>query len=111
MEKSKSPLGLIFFTLFMDMIGFDIVIPVLPLYAEGTRFGATEAQLAWIVGIYSLLQVVCAPLLGRLSDRYGRRPVLITSITGTAIGFLILGSAHSVPMLILGRIIDGISGG
>jgi MFS transporter, DHA1 family, tetracycline resistance protein len=111
MEKSKSPLGLIFFTLFMDMIGFGIVIPVLPLYAEGTRFGATAHQLAWIVGIYSLLQVFCAPLLGRLSDRYGRRPVLILSITGTALGFFIMGSAQTVAMLMLGRIIDGISGG
>ncbi len=107
----RSPIGLIFLTLFIDMIGFGIVIPVLPLYAEGTRFGATTTQLAWIVGIYSLLQVVCAPLLGRLSDRFGRKPVLVVSIIGTALGFLILGSATTVWMLLLGRIIDGISGG
>ncbi len=110
-KPAKSPLGLVFLTLFIDMIGFGIVIPVLPLYAEGTRFGATPGQLSWIVGIYSLLQVVCAPLLGRLSDRFGRKPVLAVSITGTAIGFIILGSAQTVTMLLLGRIIDGISGG
>ena len=110
-SKAKSPLGLIFLTLFIDMIGFGIVIPVLPLYAEGTRFGATPDQLKWIVGIYSLLQVVCAPLLGRISDRVGRRPVLAVSICGTALGFIILGSAQTVAMLLLGRIIDGISGG
>ena len=110
-SKAKSPLGLIFLTLFIDMIGFGIVIPVLPLYAEGTRIGATPDQLKWIVGIYSLLQVVCAPLLGRISDRVGRRPVLVVSICGTALGFFILGSATTVAMLLLGRIIDGISGG
>ena len=110
-SKAKSPLGLIFLTLFIDMIGFGIVIPVLPLYAEGTRIGATPDQLKWIVGIYSLLQVVCAPLLGRLSDRVGRRPVLVVSICGTALGFFILGSATTVAMLLLGRVIDGISGG
>jgi multidrug resistance protein len=108
---ARSPIGLIFLTLFIDMIGFGIVIPVLPLYAEGSRFNATATQLAWIVGIYSLLQVACAPILGRLSDRVGRKPVLVVSIIGTAIGFLVLGSATTVWMLMLGRIIDGISGG
>jgi len=108
---SRTTLRLIFLTLFIDMIGFGIVIPVLPLYAEGSRFGATEHQLAWIVGIYSLLQVVCAPIIGKISDRVGRRPVLAVSILGTAIGFAILGSATTVSMLMLGRVIDGISGG
>ena len=108
---ARSPLGLIFLTLFIDMLGFGIVIPVLPLYAEGSRIGATPAQLAWIVGIYSLLQLVCAPLFGKLSDRIGRKPVLVVSILGTAVGFVVLGAATTVWMLILGRIIDGASGG
>lgn len=111
MTPSKSPLGLIFLTLFIDMVGFGIVIPVLPLYAEGTSIGATSTQLAWIVGIYSLMQLVCAPLLGMLSDRVGRRPVLVVSILGTAVGFFVLGAANTVGMLLLGRIIDGASGG
>ena len=111
MPSSKSPLGLIFLTLFIDMIGFGIVIPVLPLYAEGSQIGATSGQLAWIVGIYSLLQLVCAPIFGKLSDRIGRKPVLAFSILGTAIGFLVLGSATTVWMLLLGRAIDGASGG
>lgn len=110
MSQSKSPLGLIFLTLFIDMVGFGIVIPVLPLYAEGT-IQATPTQLSWIVGIYSLLQLVCSPLFGKWSDRIGRKPVLVVSIIGTAIGFVILGSAHTVWMLLLGRIIDGASGG
>ncbi len=107
---ARSPLGLIFLTLFIDMLGFGIVIPVLPLYAEGT-IKASPAQLAWIVGIYSLLQLVCAPLFGKLSDRIGRKPVLVVSILGTAVGFVVLGAATTVWMLILGRIIDGASGG
>ena len=110
-SKAKSPLGLIFLTLFIDMVGFGIVIPVLPLYAEGTRIGASPSQLAWIVGIYSLLQLICAPLFGKWSDRIGRKPVLVVSIIGTAVGFVILGAANTVWMLILGRIIDGASGG
>ncbi len=110
MSQSKSPLGLIFLTLFIDMVGFGIVIPVLPLYAAGT-IQATPAQLSWIVGIYSLLQLVCAPLFGKWSDRIGRKPVLVVSIIGTAIGFVVLGAAHTVWMLMLGRIIDGASGG
>ncbi len=93
------------------MVGFGIVIPVLPLYAEGSQIGATPHQLAWIVGIYSLLQLVCAPLFGKWSDRVGRKPVLVFSIIGTAIGFVILGAANTVWMLLLGRIIDGASGG
>ena len=111
MSDRKSPLALIFLTLFIDMVGFGIVIPVLPLYAEGSQIGATPSQLAWVVGIYSLLQFICAPLFGKLSDRVGRKPVLACSIVGTAIGFLVLGSAHTVWMLMLGRIIDGASGG
>ena len=58
-KDNRTTLRLVFLTLFIDMIGFGIVIPVLPLFAEGTRFNATNAQLAWIVSIYSLLQVVC----------------------------------------------------
>ncbi len=109
--RPRSPLALIFLTLFIDMVGFGIVIPVLPLYAEGGVIRATPHQLAWVVGIYSLLQLVCAPLFGKWSDRVGRKPVLVISIVGTAIGFVILGAANTVWMLLLGRIIDGASGG
>src|SRR5207237_4324584 len=72
-KDNRTTLRLVFLTLFIDMIGFGIVIPVLPLYAEGAAegspFHASPDQLKWIVGIYSLLQVVCAPLIGTLSDR------------------------------------------
>src|SRR5438874_11189211 len=107
----RSPLVVIFTTVFVDLLGFGIVIPVLPFYAEGTRFNATPRTVGLLFASYSIMQLVFAPVLGRLSDKYGRRPVLLTSLLGTALGFLILGFATTLWMLFLGRIIDGISGG
>jgi len=104
-----SPLLLIFLTVFIDMVGFGIIIPVLPLYAE--HFHATPVEIGWLTGIYSGMQVIFVPILGRLSDRFGRRPILIVSLAGTAIGFLIMGWASSLPLLFVARIIDGASGG
>jgi multidrug resistance protein len=104
-----SPLFLIFFTVFIDMVGFGIVIPVLPLYAE--HFHATPFEIGWLTGIYSGMQILFVPILGRLSDRFGRRPILIVSLAGTALGFLIMGWASTLPLLFVARIIDGASGG
>ncbi|MEO6970068.1 MAG: MFS transporter [Chthoniobacterales bacterium] len=104
-----SPLFVIFFTVFIDMVGFGIVIPVLPLYAE--HFHATPVQIGWLTGIYSGMQIIFVPILGRLSDRFGRRPILIFSLIGTALGFLIMGRASSLLLLFVARIIDGASGG
>lgn len=107
----RSPLLVIFVTVFIDLIGFGIVIPVLPYYAEGTSFGATPSQVGLLFASYSIMQLVFSPVLGRLSDKHGRRPILLISLLGTALGFLILGFATTLWMLFLGRIIDGISGG
>ncbi len=107
----RSPLFVIFITVFIDLVGFGIVIPVLPYYAEGTRFGATPREVGLLFASYSVMQLVFAPVLGRLSDKYGRRPILLISLLGTSLGFLILGFASTLWMLFLGRIIDGISGG
>ncbi|MEO5717857.1 MAG: MFS transporter [Chthoniobacterales bacterium] len=104
-----SPLFLIFLTVFIDMVGFGIIIPVLPLYAQ--HFHATPLQIGWLTGIYSGMQIIFTPLLGRLSDRVGRRPVLIVSLAGTALGFLVMGWATSLTLLFAARIIDGVSGG
>jgi multidrug resistance protein len=104
-----SPLFVIFFTVFIDMVGFGIVIPVLPLYAE--HFRATPVEIGWLTGIYSGMQIIFVPILGRLSDRFGRRPILIVSLIGTAVGFLIMGWATSLTLLFVARIIDGASGG
>jgi DHA1 family tetracycline resistance protein-like MFS transporter len=107
----RSPLVVIFTTVFIDLLGFGIVIPVLPFYAEGTRFNATPRTVGLLFASYSIMQLIFSPVLGRLSDKYGRRPVLLISIIGTGIGFLILGFARTLWMLFLGRILDGISGG
>ena len=122
MAKPRSPLVIIFITIFIDLVGFGIVIPVLPLYAE--RYGASEATVGILLATYSAMQFVFAPILGKLSDRVGRRPVLLVSLIGTSIGFLLMGFAPSMPVgfallgmaptlvwLFVARIIDGISGG
>ena len=109
MFNRRSPLYLIFLTVFIDLIGFGIVIPVLPLYAK--HFGATELVNGWLVGIYSAMQFAAGPLLGKLSDRIGRRPVLLVSLLGTSVGFFIMGAAPTLVWLFVARIIDGISGG
>lgn len=110
MQKSnRAALGIIFLTIFINMVGFGVVIPVLPFYAE--RFGATPWEIGWLFGIFSLIQFFAAPVFGQISDRFGRRPVLIISTLGTALGFTIMGIGHSLTMLFVGRIIDGISGG
>ncbi len=107
----RSPLLVIFVTVFIDLVGFGIVIPVLPYYAEGTKFGATPREVGLLFASYSVMQLIFSPVLGRLSDKYGRRPILIISLLGTCLGFLILGLATTLVMLFIGRIIDGISGG
>src|SRR6267154_664803 len=107
----RSPLLVIFITVFIDLIGFGIVIPVLPFYAEGTHFGASPRQVGFLFASYSIMQLVFSPVLGRLSDKYGRRPVLLASLLGTSAGFFILGFANTLFLLFLGRIIDGVSGG
>lgn len=108
-KRGLSPVALIWLTVLIDMIGFGIVIPILPLYSA--EFQASDWQTGLLLGIYSLMQLISAPLLGRWSDRFGRRPILVISIFGTALGFLVLGLANSLWLLFIGRVIDGISGG
>lgn len=107
----RSPLIVIFTTVFIDLVGFGIVIPVLPFYAEGTAFNATPRTVGFLFASYSIMQLIFSPILGGLSDKYGRRPVLLLSIIGTGIGFVVLGLATTVWMLFVGRILDGITGG
>ena len=108
---SRSPLIVILTTVFIDLVGFGIVIPVLPFYAEGTKFNATPRMVGLLFASYSIMQLIFSPILGSLSDKYGRRPVLLLSIIGTGIGFLVLGFAQTLSMLFVGRILDGITGG
>jgi len=100
---------IILLTVFIDVVGIGLVIPTLPLYVE--KFGATAFVATTFFAVYSLFQFFSAPLLGALSDKIGRRPVLIVSLFGTAIGWFVFALANSLPLLFLGRIIDGITGG
>jgi len=95
-------------TVAIDLIGFGIVLPILPQYAE--RFGAGAAVIGVLSASFSLAQLVFAPVWGKLSDRIGRKPIIIISLCGTAIGSLVTGFAGALWVLFLGRIIDGISG-
>ena len=95
-------------TVALDMVGFGIMLPVLPLYAED--FGASPAMAAAVIAVFSAAQVVAAPLWGRLSDRIGRKPVLIAALIGSSIGSLVTGLAGALWVLFLGRVLDGASG-
>lgn len=103
------PLLVIFLTVFVNLVGFGIIIPLLPFYAE--TFGASPVTIGLLFAAFSLAQLVAAPALGALSDRYGRRPVLIFSLIGTVVSFAMLAVAQSLTMLFAARIIDGLSGG
>jgi DHA1 family tetracycline resistance protein-like MFS transporter len=103
------PLLIIFLTILVNLIGFGIIIPLLPFYA--TTFGASPVVIGLLFAVFSLCQLVAAPALGDLSDRYGRRPVLVFSLAGTVVSFVMLALAQSVVMLFLARIVDGLSGG
>jgi multidrug resistance protein len=111
-SRERKPLpkgfGTIWTTVAVDLVGFGIVLPILPQYAE--RFGATPAVIGVLVASFSMAQLACAPLWGRLSDRIGRKPVLLISLFGTAVGSLLTGAATGIALLFVGRIIDGASG-
>ena len=93
---------------FVDLLGLSIIIPLLPLYAA--RFSATPLVVGILQATYPLMQFVGAPILGRLSDRFGRKPILVISQLGTLAGFILLGFANTLILLFLSRIIDGLSG-
>jgi len=100
--------GTIWLTVALDLVGFGIVVPILGRYAE--RFGASGLEVGLLFASFSLAQLVFAPLLGRLSDRIGRKPVIMISLLGTAVGSFVTGAAGALWVLFLGRILDGASG-
>ena len=106
-----TPLIIIFVTVFIDLIGFGMVIPLLPYYANTDPFNATPRDIGFLVASYSLMQFVFSPILGRLSDKYGRRPILFISILGSAIGYFLIGWASTLTLVFAGRIIGGVTGG
>jgi DHA1 family tetracycline resistance protein-like MFS transporter len=103
------PLLVIFLTVFVNLVGFGIIIPLLPFYAQ--TFGASPLVVGLLFASFSLAQLIATPALGSLSDRWGRRPVLIFSLLGTVASFVMLALAHTLTVLFIARIVDGLSGG
>lgn len=105
----KSPLLAIFLIVSVDVLGLTIILPLLPFYAE--KLGATPAVVGLLVSTYALCQLIAGPILGRMSDRTGRRPLLLVSQLGTFIGFLILAYSKVLWLVFLSRVIDGATAG
>src|ERR1041384_7341895 len=105
----RSPLLPIFLVVLVDVLGFTIVYPLLPFYAE--KFGATPLIATTLVSVYALCSLFSTPVIGRLSDQFGRRRLLLISQAGTCAGFLVLGFSEALWMVFLGRILDGLPAG
>jgi MFS family permease len=103
------PLTAIFIVCAIDVLGFGVIVPLVPYVAD--RFGAAPWMITWILGSYSLCQLVAAPLWGRLSDRYGRRAILMTSMAGACVSYGILGFAPGLTWLLISRMLNGCMAG
>src|SRR5687767_1868073 len=102
----SGPLVLIFVTIFIDLIGFGMVIPILPFYSQTEPFMASPFVIGLLVASYSWMQFFFTPVLGVLSDKYGRRPVLFVSLLGSALGYFVIGFANTLLLVFVGRIIS-----
>src|SRR5690349_17458482 len=105
----RSPLLPIFLVVVVDILGLTIMLPLLPFYAE--HFGASPSVVGLLVSTYALCQLIAGPVLGQLSDRIGRKPVLTASQIGTFVGFLVLIWAPNLAVVFVARIIDGLTAG
>jgi multidrug resistance protein len=103
-----SPLVIIFLTVFIDLLGFGIIIPLLPFYAES--FGATALTVGLLGTSFSLMQFVFSPIWGRMSDRIGRKPIILLGLMGSCVSYLVLALATTLPLVFLARIVGGIAG-
>ena len=104
----RTSLAILFLTVFIDLIGFGMVIPFLSFYAR--EYGASGVTVGAVVGVYSIMQFFFAPIWGRLSDRIGRRPVILISLTASCTGYAMFGLAHGLGVLFASRVIAGIGG-
>src|SRR5579863_10762515 len=103
--RPRAPTAVLFATVFVDLLGFGIVIPFLPMYAARRGIGAFK--IGMILSIYSLMQFLAAPILGRISDRVGRRPIIMLGLLGSSVSYLIYGFANSFVWLLLSRGVHG----
>ncbi len=103
------PLLVLVLTVFVNLVGFGIIIPLLPFYAQ--TFGASPLVIGLLFASFSVSQLIATPALGALSDRWGRRPVLIFSLLGTVVSFVMLALAQSLAVVFAARVVDGLSGG
>src|SRR5215210_3676635 len=104
----RSSLLVLFLTVFIDLIGFGMVIPFLSYYAR--EYGASGIMVGAVVGVYSIMQFFFAPVWGRLSDRVGRRPVLLISLVASFTGYLLFAFTRSLGVLFASRVIAGVGG-
>jgi DHA1 family tetracycline resistance protein-like MFS transporter len=105
----RSPLFIVYLTVFIDLLGLGIILPVLPFYAQS--FGASGFAVGATLAVYSAMQLLSSPVLGALSDRIGRRPVLLASLAGSAVSLAVTGIAGSLFVLLLARALSGLFGG
>ena len=113
LQNRKAATGFIFITILLDVIGFGIIIPVFPKLITQLTHGSMSTVSQWgglLSFAYAIMQFVCAPIIGNLSDQYGRRPVLLFSLLGFGIDYLFLAFAPTIGWLFLGRVIAGIAG-
>jgi MFS family permease len=108
LRKIPAKLHVLMFTAFLDMVGVLMVIPLLPFYAE--RLGAGGFEVGMLVSSFAVAQLLSAPLWGRFSDRFGRRPTLMVAMAASAIAYVIFGFADSLFTLFLSRIVQGLGG-
>ncbi len=108
-SASIASLMIVFFTVFIDLVGFGIIIPVLQPYAR--HFGASDLEAGLLMGAFSAVQFFIIPVWGWLSDRYGRKPVILTGLAGSCISYLVLANAPNTATLFIGRIMAGLSAG
>ena len=104
--NNKKAIGVVFLTTFLDLLGFGLIIPILPLFTK--ELGATDAQIGLIAAVYALMNFSFSPLWGRLSDRYGRRPIILVSVLITALAYVVFAQAHNLWILLASRILSGI---
>jgi DHA1 family tetracycline resistance protein-like MFS transporter len=107
-SQSRSRLTIIFLTVFIDLLGFGIVLPLLPYYAH--QFHASGVAAGALIGVYSAMQFITAPLWGRWSDRIGRRPVILISLVGSTVSYLLFAAADGIGLLFVSRILAGVAG-